>query len=165
MSVLSAEPGRWRDRLVGVLPDGASFVAPLDRVTKNCGRAVAGAGIVFICVPHRDLESTIRRVARQVLPGTLVGGVPGFGGFGLRAGALQRRGVTAFGTQRIPFVVCGHTAGRSIQIGGIRRQTFVATIPMRHARTVAELLHNGARRLTHVAVRGEKNDGGRAYGG
>lgn len=142
VSILSEKPSRWRDHLRGLLPDGASFVAPLDQVTKDSGRAVASAEIVLICVPHGDLERTIRRVARQVLPATLVGGVPGFGGFGLRASALLGGGVTAFGTQRIPFVVRGYIPGRSVHIGGIRRQTFVATIPAHHSRPVAELLHH-----------------------
>ena len=45
-----------------------------------------------------------------------------------------------FGTQRIPFVIRRCTPGRSVGIGGVRRQTFVGGMPNARARAVAELL-------------------------
>jgi opine dehydrogenase len=139
--VWAHQPRRWRDWMDVTLRDGSSFVAPLDAVTANPGLAVGGADIIFICVPHCAIERTLQVLEPHVDAETLVGAIPGFGGFGLTARRAMPRVGCFFGTQRIPFVVRGHTPGRAVTIGGVRRQTFVGTMPAGGALPVAELLH------------------------
>ena len=138
--VLSREPSCWRTRLRCQLPDGSRLVAPIEAVTDDPGAATAGADVVFVCVPHADIESALERIASHLREGMLVGGIPGFGGFGLLARARLLERCLVFGTQRIPFVVSKCERGHGVRIGGIRRQTFVGTLPAQRARPVAELL-------------------------
>jgi opine dehydrogenase len=138
--VLTRHPHRWRNELIGELPGGAVFAAPIQCVTCDPAEAMKRVAVAILCVPHRDLEEMTRRLAPHVSQSMLVGAVPGFGGFGLYARAILGRRVTLFGTQRIPFVVRSHSLGRRVQIGGIRRQTFIGTMPASQARPIAEFL-------------------------
>jgi hypothetical protein len=102
---------------------------------------VRDADIVLICVPHCTIANALAGLAPHVKPETLVGAIPGFGGFGLIARKAMPKVACFFGTQRIPFVVSGHIVGRAVTIGGVRRQTFVATMPAHRAFPVADLVH------------------------
>lgn len=138
--MLVHHPTAWRDRLRGALPDGSKFVAALALVTEDPAEALHGAEVAFVCVPHAAVTAELTRIAPHVRDGTLVGGVPGFGGFGLIAQKLINLRCCIFGTQRIPFVIQHCDVGRSVKIGGIRRQTFIGTLPAARARPVAELV-------------------------
>jgi opine dehydrogenase len=138
--VLAARPERWASCLHGSLADGSVFTGPLDDVTHDARTAVANADVVFICVRHAALAGVLGQIAPHVRADTLVGAVPGFGGFGLIARRMFPGVATLFGTQRIPFVVRRHVRGRTVAIGGIRRQTFVGTMAARRARPVAALI-------------------------
>ena len=138
--VLCTNPGQWRSWLRGRMPDGGQFVAPISVVTSDSAEAIDGAEIVIVCEPHANIEVTLKRIAPHVQEGMLMGGIPGFGGFGLRALSLLPGDVCMFGTQRIPFVIRKYEKGRSVNIGGVRRQTFVGTRPASCARAVAELI-------------------------
>jgi hypothetical protein len=138
--VLSDRPQRWRQFISGRLPDGGSFAGPLELVTADALAVVSRADIVFVCARHYEVEDILARVAPHVRPETLIGAIPGFGGFGLIARRVMPEVVCFFGTQRIPFDVAGQVPGRSVFISGIRRQTFVATMPAGCALTTADLL-------------------------
>lgn len=137
--VLSQDPAVWRTQLRVFLPDGTRFLAPMD-ITDEPALAMERADVVFVCVPHAQIEVQLRQIAPHLRAHMLVGGVPGFGGFGILARTLLPSGCCIFGTQRIPFVIRHCEKGVSIKIGGIRRQTFVGTLPTGRARHVAELL-------------------------
>jgi opine dehydrogenase len=138
--LLVADPTQWGHRLASTWPDGSRRSTPIASVTDDPAAVLAGAELVFLCVPHAAIDATLHRIAPHLDPGALVGAVPGFGGFG----PLARRRIghvdCLFGTQRIPFVVRACRPGRSVHIGGIRRQTFVGTMPAARARPLAELL-------------------------
>jgi hypothetical protein len=140
VTVLTREPYAWDPdwRLRVRLPGGGRCVVRLRRVTEDAN-IVRGADMVLVCVPHTTLQNTLEWIAPYVPPRGLVGGIPGFGGFGLLARGLLPSQVV-FGTQRIPFVVRRFSPGHAVQIGGIRRQTFVGSIPANAARRIAELL-------------------------
>lgn len=139
--VLSDAPHRWREWLTGCLPDGSPFAGPLELITREPRRAIERADVVFVCVRHYQTEGMLRKIAPYLLPESLIGAIPGFGGFGFIARHIIPAAVSFFGTQRIPFVVGAHVPGRSVFISGIRRQTFVGTMPANCAPVVAELLN------------------------
>lgn len=138
--LLVAEPALWRRRLASTWPDGHRRSTPIALATDDPADALAGADVVFVCVPHAAIDATLRRIAPHLDPCALVGAVPGFGGFGPLARRRLGHVAGLFGTQRIPFVIRDWRAGRSVRIGGVRRQTFVGTMPSTRARPVAELL-------------------------
>lgn len=138
--VLAKRPRRWQPQIVGRLLDGSVFGAAIAAVSDDPELVLSKADVVFVCVRHAEVAQILKLIAPHISPGILVGAVPGFGGFGLVARACLPRVHTFFGTQRIPFVVSGHVWGSSVDIGGIRRQTFVATMPAKRARPTAELI-------------------------
>jgi opine dehydrogenase len=138
--VLAKWPQRWRRHLAGHLPDGSVFTGAISEVTQEPKTAVANADVVFVCVRHAEIAQTLRRIAPHLNARTLVGAVPGFGGFGLIARRAMPLVNTFFGTQRIPFVITRYVPGKTVYVGGVRRQTFVATMPAQRARPVAELI-------------------------
>lgn len=138
--VLAANAQQWNGRLSTTLADGSRFVARIAFATADPAAALDGADIVFVCEPHAEVEPTLRRIAPHIAVDALVGAVPGFGGFGPLARRWLPQSACLFGTQRIPFVVRRCKYGRSVGIGGVRRQTFIATMPAEQARPVAELL-------------------------
>lgn len=137
---LVPDPAPWGRRLSSLWPDGSRRSTPIAVVTDDPAAALAGAELVFLCVPHAAIDATLRRIAPYVDSGALVGAVPGFGGFGPLARRRLGHVECLFGTQRIPFVIRACTPGRSVRIGGIRRQTFVGAMPAGRARSLAELL-------------------------
>lgn len=137
--VLTAAPERWAPELRGVLPDRQRLVAPLDLATASPEAALAGSDVVLVCVSHAESPQMLARIAPFIGERTLLGGIPGFGGFGIAAAARLAAG-TVFGTQRIPFVIRDYWPGQRIRIGGIRRQTFVGTLPAERSEPVAALL-------------------------
>jgi opine dehydrogenase len=138
--VLCQDPALWGGTLRVCMPEGGRFLARIEMITSEEARAIERTDIVFVCVPHMQIEDQLRRIAPHLRAQMLVGGVPGFGGFGLLARALLPIECCIFGTQRIPFVVRHCVRGASVRIGGVRRQTFVGTLPTARARHVAELL-------------------------
>lgn len=138
--VLSGDPTMWRPRVTFRLPGQNRRVACLERIDSRPDEALRGADVVLICVTHDLIRSWLDRIAPFVTANMLVGGVPGFGGFGVLAAQILGRRCVLFGTQRVPFVVRRHVSGQSVEVGGIRRQTFVGTIPAHAARPVAELV-------------------------
>lgn len=138
--LLTRSPAGWRDRLAGRSPTGEKFVAPLLLVTDDPAEALRGVDVVFVCVPHAAIDAELAAITPHVTEGMLVGGIPGFGGFGLLARRLRDQGCVVFGTQRIPFVVRGCDYARQVHIGAVRRQTFIGTLPAKSARPVAEFV-------------------------
>lgn len=138
--ILAADPQKWARRLRGILPDRQRLVAPLELVTNSAEATVTGSDVVLICVGHAEVPAMLGRIAPFLTERMLVGGVPGFGGFGITAAAAGLGCATLFGTQRIPFVIRDYQPGQQIRIGGIRRQTFVGTMPAGKAQPVAALL-------------------------
>lgn len=138
--VLADNASVWRDRLVGQLPDRSALVGGIAIVTAEASIALADTDLVLVCVPHANIESMLHRISPHIREGMVIGAVPGFGGFGLLARKLIRTRSCFFGTQRIPFVVSRYEPGRSVRIGGVRRQTFVGTMPADRARSVAALM-------------------------
>jgi ketopantoate reductase len=152
--VLSEAPHHWRECLTGRLPDGERFAGPLEPITKVPRKAIERANVVFVCVRHYQTEEMLRRIAPYLAPDCLVGAIPGFGGFGFLARRIMPAVTSFFGMQRIPFVVGGHVPGRSVYISGIRRQTFVGTMPANRAPVVAELIKQllGLRSGTRLTI-------------
>ena len=138
--VLSDSPHYWREWVIGRLPDGGRFAGPLELVTSDPRTAVARADIVFVCVRHYEIANVLQRLAPHICADTIVGAVPGFGGFGYVARRIMPEVTCFFGTQRIPFVVGDHLTAQSVFISGVRRQTFVATMPAARALAVSELI-------------------------
>lgn len=138
--LLTRSQDRWRDRLTGRSPTGEKFVAPLLLVTDDPAEALGGVDVAFVCVPHAAINAELASITPHVTEGMLVGGIPGFGGFGLLARRLREKGCVVFGTQRIPFVVRGCDYAKQVHIGAVRRQTFVGTLPAGSARPVAEFV-------------------------
>jgi hypothetical protein len=140
VSLLTDEPTRRSGALQVVLPNGEVMSGALRQVTDRPRRALADADLAMICAAHAEVAGMLRRIRPHVHRGVLIGGIPGFAGFGILARAILPPDVTTFGSQRIPFVVRSHQRGKAVEISGIRRQTFVGTTPNRAARRIAELL-------------------------
>ncbi len=138
--LLVTHPDGWRRRIAVRLPDGRRFVAALTAIEDDPAIVCADADLIFLCVRHAEMDATLRRIAPHVRSDALVGAIPGFGAFGPLARRRLPQVACLFGTQRIPFVIRRCTPGRSVGIGGIRRQTFVGSLPNGRARAVAELL-------------------------
>jgi opine dehydrogenase len=122
-----------------MLPGEYRFTAHLSLITDKPEIGLAQADIVFICVDHSEVDNAFKIIVPYLPKNALIGGVPGFGGFGI----LARRhlaGHIIFGLQRIPFVVRDYTPTAGVQIGGVRRQTFVGTMPADRSPAVADLL-------------------------
>ncbi|MDJ0629992.1 MAG: NAD/NADP octopine/nopaline dehydrogenase family protein [Rhodobacter sp.] len=127
-----------RDAIHCQLPNGTTFRAKIEDVPGDAERALRGADVVFVCVRHDEVDAVLQRIAPYLSPSALIGGVPGFGSFGV----LARRRLpnnTVFGLQRIPFVVREFAFDRDLRIGGIRRQTFVGAIPNDRSQVLAAL--------------------------
>ena len=122
-----------------VMPDGSRFAARMAVVTTDPERGLDGADVVFVCVGHAEIERALIDISPYVPKRALVGGVPGSGGFGILARKHLARHVV-FGLQRIPFVIRDYAPERGVFIGGVRRQTFVGTMPAAQALPVANLL-------------------------
>lgn len=140
MRVLAVNGTLWSRRLRGILPDRQRIAAPLVLVSQSAEDCIAGSDIVLVCVSHADVPALLRRIAPHLSERVVVGGIPGFGGFGIAAAQIVPHAACIFGTQRIPFVVRGFLPGRHVTIGGIRRQTFVGTMPAVRAKPVSELV-------------------------
>ena len=131
--IVVSDTESWADRLRGELPDGSRIEVPLQMVSTSASDCIPGSDIVLVCVGHCDIASALETIAPHVTARMLVGGVPGFGGFGIHARRVLPRQVSVFGLQRIPFVVASHRPGRSVRLSGIRRQTYVAAMPCDNA--------------------------------
>ncbi|UVK35718.1 NAD/NADP octopine/nopaline dehydrogenase family protein (plasmid) [Mesorhizobium sp. AR10] len=138
--VLVSDAAVWSDKLRGRLPSRQSIAAPLEMVSQSAGDCIPGSDIVAVCVPASQIAVMLKQISAYVSERMVVGAIPGFGGFGIAARNIIPHASCLFGTQRIPFVVRSHIPGRSVTIGGIRRQTFVGTMPACRSRAVSELL-------------------------
>jgi hypothetical protein len=94
----------------------------------------------MVCVLHSEVRRVLESIAPYLTSRTLVGGIPGFGGFGILARQLLPAGTCIFGLQRIPFVIGAFSRGRSVRISGIRRQTYVAAMPAARSLAISELI-------------------------
>lgn len=130
----------WTNSIKGSLPDGTSFIGPLELVTSDPCKAVQNSDIVILCVRHRELAAVLKVIAPYLSEETLVGAVPGFGGFGMLCRRILPSQRCFFATQRIPFVIDAYHAGEDVSISGLRRQTFVGTMPAGRSPEVSELL-------------------------
>jgi len=140
--MLTTRPSHRALTVLANLPDGSALAGRLSVVTSSPREALSGADLVIICVPHSDMQRTLVQIAPHLRRDTLVGAVPGFGGFGFAARRLIPRVHCIFGTQRIPFVVRRYVSHACVEIGGIRRQMFLATMPAARALSVAELIQH-----------------------
>ncbi|MGP9819920.1 NAD/NADP octopine/nopaline dehydrogenase family protein [Salinarimonas sp. NSM] len=138
--MLVPAPGAWSDRLRGILPDGRAVDLPLRGAFQRAQDCIPGCDMVLVCVPHAEIPAALAAIAPHLDARTLVGGVPGFGGFGIVARRLLPVESCVFGVQRIPFVVRAHEAGRLVSLSGVRRQSYVAAMPAERSAPVAELV-------------------------
>lgn len=138
--VLTGDPRGWQKEITANVPNGRMLIGTIELATNDARLALAGADAAIVCVRHAGIGRMLQWIAPYVHDQMLVGGVPGFGGFGIQARTLLPTGCGLFGTQRVPFVVRSYKRGRHVEISGVRRQTFVGAMPARHARPIAELL-------------------------
>jgi hypothetical protein len=140
VSILSNAPKNWHSILDARLPDDSRRTCPLLCVTDQADEALAEAELVFVCVPHWELELVLKHITGSLSRRAIVGAVPGFGGFMLLAREVLGPDQILFGSQRIPFVVRAYDWGRSVWLSGIRRQSYIGTVPNRASRAVTSLV-------------------------
>ena len=142
VNVLSKAPSMWGNHLKIQYRDQEPLIGAINTVTSDPELALHNVSIIFLCVRHYEVEKALNTINPYLKKGMLLGGVPGFGGFGFRTFKLKEAGLLLFGLQRIPFVVNGVVLGQSISISGVRRQSFVGTIPSASSESVAKLISN-----------------------
>lgn len=138
--VLTVSPASWSQRLRGVLPDGSRIEGPLELVSESPADCIPESDVIMVCVPHSEIRLMLESIAPYLTSRTVVGGIPGFGGFGIWARQLLPPSTCIFGLQRIPFVVGAFSLGRSVRISGIRRQTYVGAMPAARSLAMSELI-------------------------
>src|SRR5450631_4137471 len=88
VTVYTRQPERWSATICAECPNGDLLAGTLGAATSDPRAAVRNADVVLVCVPHCARYETLQRLAPHLRPNTLVGAVPGFGGFGYAARAL-----------------------------------------------------------------------------
>ncbi|RCS21749.1 hypothetical protein DUT91_21990 [Phyllobacterium salinisoli] len=110
--------------------DGRVLSARPDHVGTNPGEALENAEMVIITQPAQARPALLQRIAPHVMRDrrVFIGAIPGFCGFDwLAAKALSSHdNVVVWGMKDVPHIAFDLIAGRSVRMGGVKAELYVA---------------------------------------
>ena len=151
ISVLSRRPEVWSDKIIGYTKGCAwekhgDLTGRIRRVSNVAKDVVSDADIILICSPAHTKMEILKQIGPHLKQGTLVGTVFGQGAFDLQAryaigdDVIEKKNITIFSLQYVPFICKVLEYGKSINIIGPKRCLYAASYPVDKVHYVSNAL-------------------------
>lgn len=138
--MLTGRPQKWEYEIESVdHTQDICFKSRLTLVTDNPELAMERAEVVIITTPSFLMQEKIEEIAPYVQENTLVGVMPGTGGFEYMCGDLLKKGIVVFGFDRVVPISRVIEYGRKVSAVK-KKRVRLAAIPQRETERVAKLM-------------------------
>lgn len=129
VDVLTRNPNQWDESVVAEIEYRSIVVGTPNIITNDPSKVIPYADLVFITVPAFGRAQLLNRIKPYLKANTWVGCFPGSGGFSWIAKSILDEDINIFGLQRVPYISRIIEYGKSVNITGIKKELFVASIP------------------------------------
>jgi opine dehydrogenase len=128
ISILTSNRELWNDRLTAIFPDGNKVIGRDIAVSEKAEEAILGSDVILSTLPGHIIPERLREIKRFMKPGQMVGSVTAAGGFFWIARGVLGKSIPLFAFQRVPFICRIIEKGKSVNISGLKKELFVASI-------------------------------------
>ena len=141
VSVFTRNPLNWSKKVT--ISDKSDNILAVGTVANASDdpSIVQTADVILIFLPAFARRGVIDSIFPHIRPGTLVGCIPGTGGFQWMAKDIVKKGMTIFCSQRLPFVCRILNYGSSVKLFGRKSMMSIAVEPKKEGRRVSSLLY------------------------
>ena len=130
VTVFTSSPGHFAMHLSIEDPAGnVLHEADICRATNDPEEAFGRADMIMITMPPTMMIPLAEIIYDNTDPHTIIGFVPGNGGFELAFSKCIERGNTFFGIDRVPAIARLRERGRTVCCSGYKDRLFVAALP------------------------------------
>lgn len=150
INVLSTRPEVWGSTITAYTAKSAweskgNLVGRINRVSKNPQDVAPNADIVYICSPAHHKPAILRQIRPYLKEGAMVGSVFGQGAFDVQAFEalgedIEKKKLTIFSLQYVPFICKVVNYGKDINIIGPKRYLYAASYPTENIHYVCNAL-------------------------
>ena len=119
VSVLTRRPENWANTLDVVDSNGKVYKGGINP-TSNVSRAIAGADLVFICLPGFAIHDELVKISPYLKSDAKVGTVVSSTGFFFEAFNVLPDHIGLFGFQRVPFICRTIDYGHKAELKGYK---------------------------------------------
>jgi len=139
VTIFTSNPGLFRERLSIVDKSGNTIhEGNIHLATSDPNRAFRDAEIIIITMP----PTMMIPLSELIYKNTVIGFVPGNGGFEFAFRKCIERGNIFFGIDRVPAIARLIERGREVCCSGYKDELYVAAIPSRHTEDCASFMES-----------------------
>lgn len=117
----------------------------INKCSKDAKDVVPGSQIILICSPAHTKVGILKQIKPYLEHGAYVGTIFGQGGFDLQArhvlgDDLEKKNITIFSMQYVPFLCRVSTYGKEVDIIGPKKHLYVTSYPAERVHEVCTLM-------------------------
>ncbi len=143
VTIFTSNPGLFRERLSIVDKSGNTIhEGNIHLATSDPNRAFRDAEIIIITMPPTMMIPLSELIYKNTDKNTVIGFVPGNGGFEFAFRKCIERGNIFFGIDRVPAIARLTERGREVCCSGYKDELYVAAIPSRHTEDCASFMES-----------------------
>ena len=134
VSVLTRQPKRWNSNLKINYRKSSLLYGNISLVSDNPKDVIPNANIVIITAPSFGYKDIYLKIKPYLKQGTWLGAIPGAGGFEFISNDSFLKGIIIFGMQRSPYNCKIIKYGRSVDVMGVRGESYIGSRPANMAK-------------------------------
>ena len=141
--MFTSNPGVFSGRLSIVDKEGNTIhEGTIGQATNDPGKAFRGSDVIIITMPPTMMIPLSEMIYDNTDESTIIGFVPGNGGFELAFRKCIERGNIFFGIDRVPVIARLTKRGREVCCSGYKDELYVGAIPSKHTEKCAALIES-----------------------
>ena len=140
VSVLTRQPKRWNSNLKINYRKSSLLYGNISLVSDNPKDVIPNANIVIITAPSFGYKDIYLKIKPYLKQGTWLGAIPGAGGFEFISNDSFLKGIIIFGMQRSPYNCKIIKYGRSVDVMGVRGESYIGSRPANMAKQISSQL-------------------------
>lgn len=127
LNILSRNPFSW-SKIIKVTDQFThEYIAHVDVITNDPGKAICKADIILLCLPGYAIEATLKNIKPYLQKNQIVGSIVSSTGFFFMAHDILGPEASLFGFQRVPFIARVKEYGKSANLLGYKEEVKIAT--------------------------------------
>lgn len=150
ITMFSTRPEIWANKIVGETKGSAweskgELTGTIHKCSANPAEVIPNADVIIICSPAHTKIDVLQKIKPFIKTSAFIGTIFGQGGFDLQCRYvlgedIQKKALTIFSSQYVPFICKAHDYGKRCTIIGPKKDLYVTSYPVEKVQDACKLM-------------------------